>query len=475
MRRKFLVSIICIMMSMILASCSILSSRDVLDPENPITVTVWNYYNGSVKDKFDELVAIFNETIGAEKGIVIEAQSYGDVNELADAVFATANNEIGSLPMPDIFAAYSDNAFRVKQITDLVNFSDYFSKAELAEIRKEFLDEGSFGTDGELYILPIAKSTENLYLNKTYWDEFAAKKDVKLTDLSTWEGLVNVSKIYYEYSGKAFFGVDANANYMLVSAMQMGNEMYLYDAKTNTVKLNFNESDAYRIWKNYYIPYISGYFMKSGRFSSDDARTGLIAAYTGSTAGASYFPVEISDGDNIIPIEVITLPYPFFDGGDPYVVQQGAGMCIAKSDEAHEFASAVFLKWFIDLPQNIEFAVSTGYLPVKTKALNADTILSELDNTNNNSNDAVRKSIVTTIDMLKTHTLYGNKPFEGSYECRGVLETNLQQLLNSDLAYLNKQVDDGYDRSAILEELTSDKHFQRWYLDICNLIQEAIE
>jgi multiple sugar transport system substrate-binding protein len=446
-------------------------NEKLLDPENPITVSVWNYYNGSVKDKFDSLVTEFNDTVGADMGIVVEAQSYGDVNELADAVFDSANKEIGTMPMPDVFAAYPDNAFRIDKVSELVNLKEYFSEDELGEIREEFLTEGIFDSQQSLKILPIAKSTENLYINNTYWNEFSAKTGASLEDLRTWEGLVKTAEEYNEYSGKAFFGIDGNANYMLVSSMQLGDELFVVEG--DKVTLNFSQETAYRIWVNYYIPYINGYFAKSGRFSSDDARTGLIAAYVGSTAGASYFPSEVAMGDNYVAVDVMTLPYPYFDGSKAYAVQQGAGMCISKSDEAHEYAASLFLKWFIDLPQNTKFAVTTAYLPVKSQALNADSILAEMES-ENIYNSAVKKSIVTTIGMLKTHSLYGNKPFEGSYEIRTIIETNLLDRVKSDLEVLNHRVENGENRLDVIKELSSMEQFKNWYQEFTAEIQSAL-
>ena len=472
MKKRLITGLACIL-CLLMASCNMLPAKNKsLDPDNPITVTVWNYYNGTVKDRFDELVLEFNDTIGTEQGIVIEAQSYGDVNELADELFSSANGEIGSLPMPDVFAAYPDNVFRVDQITELVNLRNYFSEEELGEIRGEFLEEGIFGEDKELKILPIAKSTENLYLNKTFWDDFAGKSGASLDNLATWEGLAKTARQYYEYTGKAFFGVDANANYMLISAMQLGEEMYDYQGDQGI--LNLSEDTAYKIWTNFYVPYINGYYAKIGRFSSDDAKTGQIAAYTGSTAGASYFPEEVAEGDESIPVEVITLPYPYYEGSKPYAVQQGAGMCITKSDNAHEYAASVFLKWFIDAPQNIGFAVSTGYLPVKSENLNTDIILSKMDS-NSLANKAVQNSIATTMEMFETYSFYGNKPFQGSYEARSILETNLPDRIKSDVKLLNERAGNGEDREAVINELTSREQFLNWYENFTKDISAALK
>lgn len=473
MNRKMLFAAMILMGLLYLVACTATSEEaKLLDPDNPITVSVWNYYNGSTKNEFDTLISEFNETIGTEKGIVIEAQSYGSVNDLADAVFASANKEIGSMPMPDVFAAYPDNAFRINQISELVSLNDYFSEDELNQIKPEFLSEGQFGSNQSLKILPIAKSTEILYLNKTYWDAFAAETGASLDSLATWEGLVKTAKRYYNHTGKSFFSLDANANYMLVSAMELGGNLYTFDDDTAT--LNFSKDTAYRIWNNFYVPYINGYFVKSGRFSSDDAKTGNIAAYTGSTAGAAYFPTEIAIADQLVPVELLTLPYPTFENTKPYVIQQGAGMCISQSDDAHEYAAAVFLKWFIDLPQNTEFSVSTAYLPVKTAALNKENIFAKMDQ-KSISNPAVKKSITTTMDMLETYNLYGNRPFNGSYEVRNILETSLFDRVSNDLLILNQRVANGENAKDVIAELSSQDQFLTWYNGLTGKIKTALE
>ena len=38
-----------------------------LNPDNPVTVVLWHYYNGNIKEKFDVLVSEFNETVGIKK------------------------------------------------------------------------------------------------------------------------------------------------------------------------------------------------------------------------------------------------------------------------------------------------------------------------------------------------------------------------------------------------------------------------
>jgi multiple sugar transport system substrate-binding protein len=161
-------------------------------------VRLWLYLNGLIKERFDSLVSEFNETIGADKGIVVNASSYGDAEHLANEVFAAANQVKDAQAMPDIFASYADNAWRINQITELVSLDEYFSADDLSAFRMEFLEEGKCVDDGKYYIVPIDKASENLFVNKTLWEPFAAKHNFSEIDLLYWESLAEVAAIYYE-------------------------------------------------------------------------------------------------------------------------------------------------------------------------------------------------------------------------------------------------------------------------------------
>jgi multiple sugar transport system substrate-binding protein len=444
------------------------SKQSPLDPDKPVTVTLWHYYSGHNKENFDTIVEKFNETIGMEKGIVVEALSQGDVQQLADAVYSSANKGLGADPMPDIFAAYGDNAFRVNQVTPLITLDTYFSPEELSSYRKEFLEEGNFLEDGKYRILPIAKSTENLYVNKTFWDKFAKETGATTENLATWEGLAKTAENYYNHTGNGFFGIDAKANFMLLGSIQNGEELFSYEGENGSVSLNFPKEYGKKIWDYIYKPYIKGYYIKQGRFSSDDAKTGKIMAYTGSTAGAAYFPNEVTFNEKeIVSIEPMTLPYPYFDKGDQYVIQQGAGMCIAKSDLEHEYAAAEFLKWFTMPEQNLQFAVSTGYLPVKNEALEEDVLLGYLEEAGIKIPSIV-SSVKTSAQMLKTHTLYNSKPFAGSYDMRNLMENHLINKIQRDLEFIEEEMLKGKDKKDIIEKISSDEEFLIWFEDFNN-------
>lgn len=227
-RKKYIAALmICIISGILLTGCS-KKEKSLLDPQDPTVITLWHAYNAYAKAVFDKQVQVFNETAGLEKGIVVDAYGYGTSEELDEALYNSANHMIGASPMPNLFTAYPDSAYRLDQITPLADLYTYFNEEELSAYRPEFLKEGIWGD--ALKMIPIAKSTELLYLNGTDWEVF--KEETNITDdhLTTWEGLVQAAHTYYVWSGgQPFLGMNSYNDFALLSAAQMGITPYVMD------------------------------------------------------------------------------------------------------------------------------------------------------------------------------------------------------------------------------------------------------
>ena len=192
----------------------------------------------------------------------------------------------------------------------LADLSQYFTEDELSKYVDSYIQEGYFNQDGALYLFPVAKSTEITMLNKTDWEPFAEAAGTTVDELATTEGIVQVAQRYYEWTdaqtpdvpaaGKAFYGRDSMSNYFLISMKQMGKE--LFEVKDGKVTLNTDKELVRRIWDNYYVPFMKGYFASLGKFRSDDVKTGDVIAYTGSTSSAVYFPDSVETEDSSYPI-----------------------------------------------------------------------------------------------------------------------------------------------------------------------------
>ncbi len=431
-----------------------------------IRLSIWTYYNGAQLTAFNDLVDEFNATTGKELGIFVESSSQGSVGDLTANVLAAAAGKVGANEVPNIFAAYPDTAYQLDQMGLVADLRPYLTDADLDAFVESYIREGQFSGD-IVKIFPIAKSTELLLLNKTDWDVFADATGASLDTLSTIEGITATAQAYYEWTdsrtpapndGKAFFGRDALSNYFLISAIQLGTE--LFPVQNGTVSLQFDRSVVHKIWDNYYVPFVKGYFAASGRFRSDDVKTGNVLAFVGSSSGSTFFPREVvlSDTESH-PIEMLAFPCPQFKDAQPYAVQQGAGMVVTTGDDAKVRACVEFLKWFSQDERDIRFCIGSGYLPVTKQANDLETIRAHSDDLT----PVMERVLSVALDTVHKNTLYTPSVFANATQARDVLKAALEEQAKADRDIVSRQLAAG----ASLEEATapfvSDDAFDAWY------------
>ncbi len=464
----------------ILAGCTSNGSVE----EEPIKLTIWHYYGGTAEQTFDYLVQRFNQTEGAEYNIVVEAQGYDGVGQLADDVALAATGAAGTASMPSIFASYADSVIPLIAQDKIANLDDTFTAQDLEGYYAPFVEEGRLGTNGELMILPIAKSTEVLHLNATAFDAFAQETGYTTDDLATWEGLAEVAAAYYSWTdemtdtpndGAAFFGTDGMANFMIVGTKQLGHD--IFTVENGTVSHHFSQEVAQRFWDTFYIPYLQGFFSAEAGYRSDDVASGEIIAYVGSTASSYYFPPQAKNlAGDYGDIQCITLPYPVFEGGDAVAVQQGAGMAVSKSTPEEEAAAARFLKWFTQESNNLGFAVSTGYMPVVNASLDVELILDEMARDSSvDTSLPIVQATYTTYHQLERYDLYTSIPFQGSADARTVLETSLLNRIQLDLAKYEAWLLSGATLEGTLTKFVGEENFLTWYTEITRALDQAIQ
>ena len=327
--------------------------------------------------------------------------------------------------------------------------------------------EGRISADNSLKIFPVAKSTELLLINETDFTPFAKACNVSYNDLKTMEGMTRVAELYYVWTdeqtgelndGRAFFGRDAMANFFLVGASQMG--MNIIEVQDGTTTIHFDKDVVRRLWDNYYIPYVKGFFASSGRFRSDDVTTGNILCYVGSSASATYFPKTVTlDDESTHDITMRVMMPPVFRGGKNVAVQQGAGMVVTKSDERTERACVRFLTWFTGKERNIRFSVESAYMPVTKDAMSMEAITAvegELD--------AEREEILkTAIETINGNELYTQKAFAYGTAAREVLEYAMSDAAAHDREAVEEALAQGIEYGVAIAPYTADERFDEWY------------
>ena len=192
--------------------------------EDPVTVTLWHVYGGQAESPLNDLIDEFNETIGKEENIRVQVGSVTNTNTIHENVLASAFGDPGASKLPDMFVSYPKTVLAMPDDTELVDYYDYFTEEELNEFIPAFLEEGVIHE--RLSILPVAKSTEVMFINKTAFDRFAKETGAKIEDLKTWEGLFAMAEQYAAWTdnqtpdipddGKNFFVHDYHFNYFQV-------------------------------------------------------------------------------------------------------------------------------------------------------------------------------------------------------------------------------------------------------------------
>ena len=466
------IAALCLAAALFLTGCaSGASGSAAFSPENPVTVTVWHYYNGPQQQAFADLVNEFNETVGREKGIAVQQSSQATVTDLETSVLAAANREVGAPEVPNIFAAYADTAYAVDRLGLVADLRPYLTDEELAEYVPGYLEEGAFSGEGTLKIFPIAKSVELLMLNATDWEKFAAATGADDSAFATVEGITETARQYYEWTdaqtpdipddGKAFFGRDAFANYMIIGARQLGVE--LLRVEDGAPVLDFDKDVVRRLWDNYYVPYVNGYFASMGKFRSDDVKTGDILAYTGSSVSSMYFPDQVVTDEDSHAIDYVVMQPPVLEGGEQINVQQGAGMAVTKSDAQHEYASCEFLKWFTRKENNLRYVCESAYLPVRKDANSMKALDEVIKEKDLKVNAKAYQCLSSILNAYESIHFYTPNCFENGYATRNILDYDLSDKAAQDKEKVDEMVVAGMSRAEAAAEFTGDAAFEEWY------------
>ncbi|AEF81490.1 extracellular solute-binding protein [Leadbettera azotonutricia] len=368
-----------IFLPVLILSCA---TPDRPSPKNPVTLTVWHTMVEQMKTNMDSMVEEFNCGAGAKEGITVQVSSVANTAFLHEKLISAAAGDPGAPSLPDMAVIYPNVAIILAEQGLLMDFKTHFTGTELSRFVPEFLEEGFLGGD-TLYALPIAKSTEVLYVNTVIFDRFAKAARVSLSQLDTIEGILDTAEKYYAWTdiltpdiphdGKTFFYPDPLFNYFMIGFEQLGSAFIDSENKGLNSEGSPLESKIFRrIWESYYKGAVRGRIAIFNNYGNYLAKTGDIVCTASTSAGAVFYPDSVTYADNTKEnAQWAVLPYPVFSGAEKVAMQRGGGMCVIKSTPVKEYAAAFFLKWFTDAERNARFTATTGYMPVQTGAYSA--------------------------------------------------------------------------------------------------------
>lgn len=436
--KKIAIITLCILFLFLLPGCI---DKKGPSPDTPVTLNMWHVYGSQTTSPLNDAIDEFNKSVGMENGIVINVVSVTSSSAIDKALESSAKGEPGANELPDLFTAYP----RVAEIVGkdkLLAWDDYFTKNELAAFNKEFISEGYF--DNRLLMLPIAKSTEAFYINKTLFNRFSEKTGTDYSSLSEFDGIFETAKLYYDTTGSDFMQINDHYHYFLLGMKSYGEEL-ITDGKLNCESSSFEE-----LWKKLAGCAIYGGLCLEDGYAAARWKTAEVISNIGSTADILYQPKMVFYPDNTSEaIESVALPYPSFGTPEKYTVYRGGGLFALESpDEKKNRAAYIFAEWLTEKSNNLEFVTKAGYLPVTDAALEG---IFETDYT-----DASYKNLYETVNiMTDSHKFIPIPLFDKASELQHDFEKNIKFVLKSARNNYAERVAAGEDKDAVMDELIS--------------------
>lgn len=366
MNKRFLASILTAVLGItMLNGCSNNKGTTVeiiTELKEPVTIEMWHYLVGKQADALDSIIQDFNSTNGM--GITVKGINQGSIGDLNKKVITASQSK--SLPAiiniyPDIATGLIDQG-KIIDLAPYVNDSTIGIKDDLTnDFYKTFIDEVSQWNKDSVYGIPMTKSTEVLYVNKTLLEQIGYKID-DLKDL-TFEKLSEISKKSKDQLGIPGFGFDSSSNAFISTLKEDGKDFVARDGSINI------DNDWVRNFMDYFKNDVqSGAFRIPGedKYLSTPFSNQKLLSYQGSSAGASHIKT-----DGAFEVEVVEVPV--FKGKNKAVIQQGASLFVTSDVTPQaQYASYEFIKYVTNTENTAKFAVATGYLPVRKSA--GDTV-----------------------------------------------------------------------------------------------------
>lgn len=337
-------------------------SESALSPAAPVTLTMWHVYGEQADSPMNRLVEQFNETVGKEKGIIVDVTLMTNSSVLRTQLLDAYTNKPGSPEMPDLFSSHPAivNLLGVEHVLD---WQDYFSEEELSHFMEEFIQDGM--VEDSLAVFPVSKSSFALFINGSQFDRFSAETGISYTDLADWDGFFDAAARYYEWSeGKSFCSFDYLVRTVDLDVMSQGSDPYSDDGW-----YDLNNQELQESWLKFARPLVQGHISLSDPYSSTKLTTGEVLSGIGSTAGILYFNDIVTYPDNTSePTNLKVLPLPKTEGTEGIMPVTGVGISAYRTTEQKAEAASVFLHWFTEKQHNLDFVVETGYMPVNNGA-----------------------------------------------------------------------------------------------------------
>ena len=418
-----------------------------------VTIKFYHTMGSNLTDVLNAYITEFNKLY---PNIHIEHEQVGGYDDVRDQV----KTELTVGNQPNIAYCYPDHVALYNIARAVVTLDDLIAsdikvtradgttetlgltEAQIGDFIEGYYNEGKQFGDGLMYTMPMSKSTEVLYYNKTFFEAN------NLQVPKTWAELETLCAQIKTIDPNCIpLGYDSEANWFITMTEQYGNPYtsasgdnhFLFDNDANKafVKM-FREwyQKDYVTTQEIYGAYTSGLFI---------AQTGTRSYMSiGSSAGATHQRPAMVNNEYPFEVGIATIPQVNVDA--PKVISQGPSLCIFKDANPQEVvASWLFVKFLTTTVEfQAEFSMASGYVPV-LKSVAANPVYAQFLQNADGGDYISALSAKVCLEQEKAY--YTSPAFNGSSTARDQVGLLMQSAFTSN---------DNGDVDALMNKLFAD-------------------
>ena len=438
---------------------------EYFDTSRQFEITFWAKNDTNVNQ-----TRIYNQAIedfeALYPNISVNLRLYTDYNKIYNDVItniATDTTPNVCITYPDHIATYISGENTVVPLDNLFTDERYglggsellFESPSVDQIVPQFLDECTI--NGVHYCMPYMRSTEALYINKTYVEALG----YEIPDIVTWDFIWEVSNAAtaknpdgtYAINGQEVmipFIYKSSDNMMITMLRQLGagysddyGNIDIFNDTTTSILRTVADETALGAFSTFTVSGYPGNFLNAGQciFGVDST--------AGSTWMGPHAPLSDIHESNIVDFEMVVRPVPQYDTENPLMISQGPSVCVFNKEDPQEvLASWLFAQYLLTNDVQIAYAGTEGYVPVTTMAQESQEYQDYL-------NDPEQYSIkieVTNMFLENIGNTFVTPVFNGSTSLRNAAA----QLINNTVKSVRRRetIDDEY-FANMYEEVTA--------------------
>ncbi len=447
---------------------------------DPIEIDLWHSNGATVENALIQYALDFQDLYSnVTVNIIANGANY-------DELRSNVVNAIQGGQLPNIVQNYPDHVMEYIDKNAVIPMTpfiyddihgynpDVVDESFLDIILSYRRENSQYTSDGEYYSVPFNKSTEVMIYNKTMMDVLIDEGIID--DIpETWQELIAISddlrRIAIEDDGvidqiidilnqstsssvhktaeerqniKDNFvpnTYDSPANAFITLTRQWGGQYTTINAERQGVILFDNPQTRAAMsyfYDNRDEDATPGAFTVPNRwgteYGSDAFKTGQTAITFGSTGGARYNTPTVVNDEYSFEFGVVPMPYNANMPQNRTAIQQGTNMSITTAGTDQEkLASWLFLKFLTSKEVQLDFALETGYSPVRTSLYSDPTYVQFTNGLDAEGNplfgEMLMKSKAAQAAALQADYLFYDQAFVGSSKAREEVESAFERII----------------------------------------------